>query len=542
MTAKSSPAVIWSIAGSDCGGGAGIQADLRTVQSFHDASDANARLHLCTVITAVTAQNSLGVHAINALSAEAINSQLLALSEDLPPKVIKIGLLANIAQVELIASWLKALKRKFNPLVIYDPVAVASSGDTLTEQDILPTLITQLLPLVDVLTPNTPELQRLTGIYVLGLTSLRQAAQKLLDFGVRAAVLKGGHLNLPTGYCVDYCLTDGSPLLGITPYHQEIALASVSQTAPHNHGTGCSFASALAACLALGYPLEDAIYLAKSYINQGLRLSFRLGEGRGPVQHAGFPDSKLDAPMVLGPTHPLWLAIADEPVPATPPQTFAKLAQPLGLYVIVDNCQLLEQALQLGVKTAQLRCKMSPHPSADEQLQLQQQIAQAVALGKAYHAQVFINDHWQLAIASGAYGVHLGQEDIDRADLTAIADAGLRLGLSSHGFYKLQRAAQWQPSYLAIGAIFDTSTKDMSGKIQGLSKLRRLAASFAHLPLVAIGGINNSNIASVLACGVNHVAVVSAFSEAEDKASAVALLQAQLKTQHWAKTQRDIGC
>ena len=116
----------------------------------------------------------------------------------------------------------------------------------------------------------------------------------------------------------------------------------------------------------------------------------------------------------------------------------------------------------------------------------------------------------------GAYGVHLGQEDIDQANLAALQQAGLRLGLSSHGFYKLLRAQQLKPSYLAIGAVFATQTKDMGGKLQGLQKLYRYPALFPKIPLVAIGGINATNAKAVLACGIKHLAVVQGFAKATD--------------------------
>ena len=193
--------IVWSIAGSDSGGGAGIQADIQAIAGMGG--------YACSVITAVTAQNSQDVEAVNPVSDEVLLSQLDSLAEDMPAAVIKIGLLVNQAQVILVADKIRQYKDQWQqqPLVIYDPVAVASTGQVLTEQDIVETVQQKLFPLVDVLTPNTQEVQTLTGIYLLGAESVKQAASKLMAMGVGAVVIKGGHWDHPTGYCVDYCVS-----------------------------------------------------------------------------------------------------------------------------------------------------------------------------------------------------------------------------------------------------------------------------------------------------------------------------------------------
>lgn len=148
-------------------------------------------------------------------------------------------------------------------------------------------------------------------------------------------------------------------------------------------------------------------------------------------------------------------------------------------------------------------------------------IKEAVALGKKYNARLFINDYWQLAIKHGAYGVHIGQEDIQTADLFQIQQAGLRLGLSTHGCYEFLLAQQLQPSYLAIGAIFETPTKDMSGQIQGLENLRQILTLARDIPVVAIGGINHHRAKQVWQTGVDSIAVVTAITRAIDPLQAI---------------------
>ena len=173
--------VVWSIAGSDSGGGAGIQADIKAMQSFS--------VHCCTVITALTAQNSLGVEALNPISTEVNESQLQALVTDMPATVIKIGMLANVQQIQLISEHLKHYKNTWEvpPLVVYDPVAIASSGDLLTEEDTVSAIKECLLPWVDVVTPNTHETQLLTGVYLIGPNAVKEAAQKLQSWRLPAA-------------------------------------------------------------------------------------------------------------------------------------------------------------------------------------------------------------------------------------------------------------------------------------------------------------------------------------------------------------------
>lgn len=501
--------VVWSIAGSDSGGGAGIQADIKAMQGFG--------VHACTAITALTAQNSLGVEALNAVNTNVLESQLQALAQDMPAKVIKIGMLANVQQIQLVAEHLAYYKQSWvePPIVVYDPVAIASSGDQLTEEDTLDAIKTHLLPQVDVITPNTQETQLLTGVYLIGPTAVREAAKKLQAMGVGSVVIKGGHWDFPKGYCIDFALT---------AQHKEYWLGNESITTPHTHGTGCSFASAIAACLAKTYPLKDAFILAKAYINQGLTKSRRYGEGIGPVAHSSFPEKLEYFPQVIEPGS--WLGDElefDIPENFNFAAGFASTAGELGLYAVVDNVDWVEKCLAAGVPTVQLRIK------DPEAANLEADIKTAVILGKKYQGRVFINDYWQLAVKHGAYGVHLGQEDLDIANLHEIQAAGLRLGVSTHGFYEMLRAHNYRPSYLAFGAIYPTTTKDMTGQIQGLEKLQHFVPLMkSTYPTVAIGGIDLARSAEVAKTQVGSVAVVRAITQAPDYKEAIFQLKAAI--------------
>ena len=197
----------------------------------------------------------------------------------------------------------------------------------------------------------------------------------------------------------------------------------------------------------------------------------------------------------------------------TPFTPFTPLAYPIGFYPVAPTAAWVERLLGWGVRTIQLRIKAADHTPAD----IAVEVKAAVDAGKAVPgAQVFINDHWQLALSAGAYGVHLGQEDLDSADIEALRRAGIRLGLSTHTPEELARAKAVQPSYLAIGPIYPTTLKVMPYEPVGLARLALWAKQAAPYPVVAIGGISLDRMPGVLACGVDGVAVVSAVTLADD--------------------------
>ena len=205
------------------------------------------------------------------------------------------------------------------------------------------------------------------------------------------------------------------------------------------------------------------------------------------------------------------------------PLAFAKTDHRLGLYPVVDSVDWIARLLDWGVSTLQLRIK---DPQATD---LEQQIQQAIELGRRYQARLFINDYWQLAIKHGAYGVHLGQEDIQTADLDALRQAGLRLGISTHDAAELAEALALKPSYVALGHIFPTQTKEMPSQPQGLINLAAAVKQAGSTPPVAIGGISEERVADILATGVGSVALVSAISKASDPEQATKRLLQQVE-------------
>jgi thiamine-phosphate pyrophosphorylase len=189
---------------------------------------------------------------------------------------------------------------------------------------------------------------------------------------------------------------------------------------------------------------------------------------------------------------------------------FPAVPRRLGLYPVVDSVEWIARLLDAGVRTLQLRIK----DKCDEEVEAD--VIAAVALGRRYHARLFINDYWRLAIKHQAYGVHLGQEDLETTDLHAIRQAGLRLGVSTHDDMEIDVALAVRPSYIALGHVFPTQTKQMPSAPQGLAQLAAHVTRLNDYPTVAIGGISLERAPSVLATGVGSIAVVSAITQAPD--------------------------
>ncbi|MBU3590180.1 thiamine phosphate synthase [Polynucleobacter sp. 80A-SIGWE] len=206
------------------------------------------------------------------------------------------------------------------------------------------------------------------------------------------------------------------------------------------------------------------------------------------------------------------------------PNAFAECPKRLGLYAVMSDADWVKRMVEAEVPTVQLRLK-----SEDKKL-IRKQIAQAVDAVQGSKTLLFINDYWQEAIEADAYGIHLGQEDLETADLDAIRAAGLRLGLSTHGYAEMVYADRFCPSYIAMGAVFPTNLKKMETAPQGLGRLYKYAQLMSHYPLVAIGGIDESSIHAVAQSGVGSVAVVRAINGASDPKAAVKRLQELMKT------------
>ncbi|GAB1049136.1 MAG: hypothetical protein SPiTSB_34320 [Shewanella algae] len=281
MSADKRP-IVWSIAGSDSGGGAGIQADLATLS--------NLGCHGCSVITTLTAQSSVAVTLTEAVSEDMLLAQLNALLGDLPPKAIKIGLLANQAQLQLLCDWL-ARHLPDVPLVV-DPVMVASCGDALSKSTATGAARLDYRPLAalsTVLTPNIHELALLSRSDIHDFSSWQDAATCLANELPCHLLAKGGDFEagIVRGLAEDLLLFKDLPHSSGLHQRQGFVLASPRQASSNNHGSGCTLSSAIAAFLAHDWILPDALILAKAYINGALAQSYRVGSGPGPLGRPG---------------------------------------------------------------------------------------------------------------------------------------------------------------------------------------------------------------------------------------------------------------
>lgn len=252
------------IAGSDSGGGAGIQADIKTVTALGG--------YAATAITAVTAQNTTGVSAVHPVPADIVTGQIGAVLSDIGADVIKIGMLNDQATIEAVASILK--QNASDIPIVLDPVMVAKGGHSLLAENATETLKKQLLPLARILTPNVPEAEVMTGVQVQNADDMKQAALKLMDEGAGAVLLKGGHL--PGAELTDVLIDEN---------RKEESFTSARIDTPHTHGTGCTLASAIATGLAQNMNVHDAVVRARAYVHKAIKSAPGLGAGHGPLNH-----------------------------------------------------------------------------------------------------------------------------------------------------------------------------------------------------------------------------------------------------------------
>ena len=516
--ASSRRPVVWTISGTDSGGGAGIHADTRALDAFG--------VHGACAVAAVTAQHSLAVTHIEPVSAAVLDAQLAALSEDMPPDAIKTGLLGSLENLRVVVAHVRRLRERSPdrrvPLVV-DPVFGATTGAAFADDALRAAYRDELLPLATLATPNVAEARALVpSSQLLGPEPLARAWRA---FGVRAVVVTGGDS--------DSLAEDELEQLSTARLASRLAeidaraawahdwldaehglrsrgwLASRRVETEHDHGTGCVFASSAAAALAHGFVAADAVVLAKMATCEGLRHAYAAGSGAGPVApRAGFANRSVNLPT---------LSDADEAPVAS---AFAPLPESArGLYAIVDSAAWVARVVAAGVRLVQLRIKeAAPGTLADE-------IRAAIAAARAAGATLIVNDHWSLALALGADGVHLGQEDLGGVDFDALRRARLLLGVSTHSYWEVCRARALRPSYIACGPIHATTLKKMPWRPQGDANLAYWCRLLQGTPVVAIGGMDVARARSAMRAGASSVAVVGAITRSADPEAAIAELR-----------------
>ena len=487
--------IIWSIAGTDSSGGAGLAADQR-------AADALG-VHCCTVVAGITAQSTTAVTHIEATPPHVLQAQLDTLGADMPPRVIKTGLLGSADNVRVLVRFIDEQRQQRPLQLVVDPVLAASTGAALASAELRAAYRDLLLPRATVITPNQGEAMALLGEG--SPTDIPAQAAALRALGCEAVVITGG----------DAAIVSRHASLSLdwldTPQAQGW-LSLPRENTPHNHGTGCTFASALATALALGWPLADATVLAKMAATFALRNARAVGRGVGPViARAGFALEPSLLPQLT--------------LDATPPTAWANgpRGRDLGVYAILDSAERVEAVLRATTTVSTIQLRMKRPEGVDDAAwatHLREQVRRSLRAADAAGATLVVNDHWQMAIEAGARALHLGQDDLlaltptERERLQAARETGVQLGLSSHSLWELCRAAGQAPDLIACGPVWPTTTKDMPWLPQGLDNL----AWWAHMapaPVVGIGGIlEPEQLREVAASGAAGGCVVRGLGDA----------------------------
>ncbi len=265
-----------TIAGSDSCGGAGLQADIKTMSALG--------CYACSVVTAVTAQDTTGVRCVVDMSADLVERQLCAVMCDIRPSAIKTGMLGDANVVAAIADTLSSFPRV--PLVV-DPIIAATSGDSLMQQGTLQVLVDRLIPLASLLTPNLPEAETLAGMSIRSAGDIHKAAQRILDFGCQAVFIKGGHASGKTK--TDWLFTQSGVIK---------SFSAQTITTLNTHGTGCTLSAAITAYLARGLDLVCAVDKGKRYLSQAIKAGAEVttGHGHGPLNHFFHPQKLIIQP------------------------------------------------------------------------------------------------------------------------------------------------------------------------------------------------------------------------------------------------------
>ncbi|MDR3503805.1 MAG: thiamine phosphate synthase [Legionella sp.] len=405
---------------------------------------------------------TVGVITGSAADVQTIQGLGLAFAEiDAIPDAIKIGAFTATDEAVLVTRFLHQY-----------------SGFLVVDCPLPPHSIHEIASKVDLWILNTHEAELILNCTINSPEACEKAAAQLIALGVSSVLIKAEHQHEPL-WIHDYW-SNGTYSFWLT--QRRYAEVNYSEA-------GTTFSAAITSALVLGYAIEDALTIAKMYVNQAIRLA------KTELYYGSFPESELDLPYIA--STPLYSA----PKPFNP-------SPYLGLYPVVDSADWVETLLRTGVKTIQLRIKERTDSLEDE-------MKRSIALAKEYQATLFINDHWDLALKLDAQAIHLGQADLDTADLEAIQAKGLLLGVSTYCYHEVARAHAINPSYIAIGPVYPTQSKDLDYAAQGIENLHRWKRTLNY-PLVAIGGINLERIADVAATGVSGIALISAITQAAD--------------------------
>ena len=469
---------VWSIAASDCSGGAGAQADLAMTHALN--------VDCVTLISAITAQNSVGVQNHYSLPVEQLEQQWQSSLIDGLPSVIKLGWLPPSEEFR---TWLLARLSAVACPIIWDPVKQASGDGLPTPENGL--FWRDLLPLITVITPNLAEARWLIADEQ---ASLQHAITALHTFGVETVCITGGD-DLNDKAVFNYVSHLVAANSADEPEYHVLAQFAIKQTrlAWQAHGSGCHFSAALAANIANQQRRYDAILFAAIYA----QAAFQNASYRVSGYHNCFASNQLPNIDAWPEVIPLSSLMAN--AVKSPPKVDS-----LGLYALTSELAHLDQLLALGVDTVQWRVK---EPTAD----FIAQTRTAMQRCRDANTRFIINDYWQLAIELGADGVHLGQEDCVAADWQAIRNAGLITGISTHTEWEIAHARGYQPSYIAFGPVYTPLSKALRYPPLGCEQIAVWRHRYgSERALTCIGGITGDQVADIAATGITSIAIVTA--------------------------------
>ena len=486
-----------SIAGSDPSGGAGLQADLKTFSALG--------VYGATAITAVTVQNTVGVKYVHALPPQVVYDQIVTVMEDIMPDAVKIGMVNDAETLDAIVRALTLHRPRF---LVVDPVMVSTSGCALMQADALQVMEERLLPMADIVTPNLPEAWTLAGTD----SSVDEAAQAILRLGVKALLIKGGHAEGTTK--TDYLYVSYDDGVKRTEF------SSATVDTFNTHGTGCTLSSAIAAMLARGHGMEEAVVI-RSYGYKVIRSSGSeviRSSGSEVIRSSGYKVIRSNRKTVK-------------------PNNLKTLKSKLQFIThFTDRYSYLDSAmmaLEGGCRWIQLRMK-----DADED-EIERTARLILPECRRRGAVFIIDDHVELVKRVGADGVHLGKNDMPVDEARRILGDEFIIGGTANTFEDIQRLAAQGADYIGCGPFrFTTTKKNLAPmlSIEGYENIVSLMKTHGiNLPIVAIGGITYDDIPQVMATGVTGIALSGSVLRADNPVEEMKRMVNQLRVKSGVK-------
>lgn len=460
--------VIWTLDASDACGLTSAQLD--TQVSF------SLGVHCCTLTTARLASTGKEHKAFAPVPLEHLEAELNCLAVSMPPAVIKLGLLPNAEVVHLVADVLE----DFNGYVVYEPVFTLAGGLFQLDRKVWELIRRRLLPQVDIFLPSCKQLASLTGAPVDQYEDIEKASEQFLHYGVKSLLIKAGQLVGDPRFRDDFFYGKGG----------RFWLRNQGVSGKPAIASGAVMAAAIAASLAHGLDIEDALVIAESCRNQCQRQPLHTDKGTPLVGSVGWPDVLEDMPLL----------ITDNPERWSRARLSVEKVEGLGMYPVVGSSAAVEHYLSMGVRTLQLRLPALAEPD------LKQEVQRSVKLCSRYGARLFVAGHWQLALLYGAFGVHLEQADIGQANMKAISDGGLQLGLGVANWSDLAEALAISPGYIAIE--FNGELEGFTHRLQHWVEL--LAGRFS---LTVQGEFDAQSLPAILSTGVGSASPLNDVSE-----------------------------